>query len=180
MHIVGCFVHWRSPEASCSFPVPFRWNKLVVSLVLFSLAWLVIAWAFTNNLMAPLLRWISICFSTFLLLGQPWLVPSASSVLSGVLGQLSKCRESSGKHEFAHKHTPLLPLSFYTTYRSCSNLHAEQVDFCVRSSQHHILLQGYGPHTLILPTIPVTNKVIFCCCCLHIQTYLTLLSPETL
>lgn len=84
-------------------------------------------------------------------------VPRASS---GVLGQLSKCHESSGKHEFAHKHTPLPPLPSYTTHMSCSNLHAEQVNFCVCSSKQHILLQGYGPHTLILPTTSVTNKVI--------------------
>lgn len=103
MHVLGWFVHWRIPEASCSFPVLFRWNELWFLLFYFHWLGLQIVWAFTNSLM--LLRWISICFSTFLLLGQPWLVPSASSLLSGGLGQLSKCHGSSGKHEFAHKHT---------------------------------------------------------------------------
>lgn len=80
---------------------------------------------------------------------------------SRVLRQLSKCPESSGNHEFVHKHIPLPPLPSYTTPRSCFTLHAEQVTFCVGSSLHHILLQGYGPHTLNLPTVPVTNKVFF-------------------
>lgn len=38
-------------------------------------------------------------------LGQPWFIPSESSVLlSGLLGQLSKYHESSGKREFACTH----------------------------------------------------------------------------
>lgn len=104
-------------------------------------------------------------------LGQPWFIPSESSVLSGLLGQLSKYHESSGKREFActhvcthtyaHTRNPpchrlLIPLTAPTPPYVLSRLIS-----LWPFSHHHIPLQGCVPHTLIRPTLSGTNKVIF-------------------
>lgn len=68
-------------------------------------------------------------------------------------------------------HRPLIPLTAPTPPYVLSRLIS-----LWPFSHHHIPLQGCVPHTLIRPTLSVTNKVIFFC--IHIQIYLALLSQR--
>lgn len=114
--------------------------------------------------------------STIQVLGQPWFIPSASSILLSEL--LGRCRSIRNLLANMSLHTYMctsLPSSSYTTHRSYSTLHAEQMNFHMAPSHHHILLQGHVLHTLIRPILPVTKSDIFGIC---IQIYFALLSPK--
>lgn len=63
-------------------------------------------------------------------------------------------------HTHHHHHPPPPAPTSYTAHRSYSTSCAEQINFYMASSHHHISLQGCVSHTLIRPPLPVTNKVI--------------------